>query len=61
MVECLTGPAQPILLDAHELRQAEAQSGIVAECAEIAQMIGNTLAFEHECAQPGGACRWSDI
>jgi hypothetical protein len=38
--------AQHILFEAGELREAEGETRIVAEKAEIAQMIGNALALQ---------------
>ena len=46
------GRAQQLLLEPGELRQPEGESGIVAERAEIAQMIGEALELERKRAQP---------
>jgi hypothetical protein len=57
--------AQPVLLDAHELREREAERGVVAERAEVAEVVGDALALEHERAQPrargGGTIARSDL
>ncbi len=55
MPEGLSGQPQPVLAQARELGQAEGQRGVVAECAEVAQVVGDALAFEHQRAQPGRA------
>src|SRR5438445_321742 len=44
--------AQHVFLQPRELRETEGEAAVVAEIAEIAQMIGNPLAFERERAQP---------
>ena len=47
MAERLVVRAQPILLEAHELREGKAEAAVVAERSEIAQVIGDALALEH--------------
>jgi len=44
--------AQPDFLQARTLRQPECEPGIVAERAEVAEVIGDALAFQGERAQP---------
>ena len=50
------GP-QHILLQARELGEAERETGVVAEVAQVAQVVGDALALEQERAQPRGARR----
>ena len=49
--------AQQPLLQARELRQAEGEPGIVAERAEVAEVVGDALELERQRAQPGRARR----
>ena len=44
--------AQHVLLQARELREAEREAAVVAEIAEVAQVVGDALALERERAQP---------
>ena len=44
--------AQHVLLETGELRQSESKARIVAEEPEIAEMVGDALALEQQCAQP---------
>ena len=57
MAKRLGVQAQHVFLQARELRQAEGEASIVAEIAEIAEMIGDALALEAERAQPNCARR----
>jgi hypothetical protein len=41
----------PVLLEAQELGQAEGEGGIVAQRAEVAEMVGDALALQHQRAQ----------
>src|SRR5688572_13731130 len=45
------GPQQ-VFLEARELRQPEGQAAIVAEVAEVAEVVGDALALEQQGAQP---------
>jgi hypothetical protein len=47
--------AQPVFPEARELGQSEGESGVVAERAEVAEVVGNALTFEQQRAQPAGA------
>ena len=51
---------QPVLLEAHELGEAEGQGGIVAERAEVAEVVGDALALQHQRPQQEGARRRRD-
>jgi hypothetical protein len=42
---------QPVFAQARELGQPETEGAVVAERAEIAEMVGHSLAFEHQGAQ----------
>ena len=44
--------AQHLLLEYPELGEAERQRDVVAQIAEIAQMIGDTFAFQQQCTHP---------
>ena len=50
MAEQLRVEPNPVFLEAHELHQAEGQSNVVAKIAEVAEMIGDALAFEQQRA-----------
>ncbi len=52
--------SQPVFLQAQKLREAEGEGGIVAQSAEVAQMIGHALAFQHQRAQQQGPRRYLD-
>ena len=49
--------AQQILLEAQELRQAEGQAAVVAEIAEVTEVVGKALALEQQGTQLEGARR----
>ena len=53
------GQALPVFAQARELRQAEGQRRIVAQGAEVAQVVGHALALEHQRAQPRARARAS--
>ena len=46
---------QHVLLQPGKLRQPEREAGVVADEAEVAQMIGDALALEQQRAQPARA------
>jgi hypothetical protein len=48
VAEELLVQAQPVLLEAHELGQAEGQRGVVAQRAEVAEVVGDALALQHQ-------------
>ncbi len=47
--------AQHVLLQSRKLRQAEREAAVVAKVAQVAQVVGEALAFQRERAQPCGA------
>src|SRR5260221_4620882 len=49
--------AQHVLLQPRKLREAERESAVVAEVAQIAEVIGEALTLERQRAQPSGAHR----
>ena len=49
--------AQHVLLQPRELREAEGEAAVVAEVAEVAQVVGDPLALQRQRAQPRGARR----
>ena len=55
MAEDAVVQPQPVFLEAHELREGEAECRVVAQRAEVSQVIRHTLALEHEGAQPSRA------
>src|SRR5690242_14427868 len=50
--------AKQLLLQARELCQPEREARIVAECAEIAQVIGDPLELEEQRSQPERPARY---
>ena len=52
MAEGLGVRAQPVFLQPHELREGEAERRVVAERAQVAQVVGDALALEQQRAQP---------
>ncbi len=52
--------AQPLFLEPHELHEREGEGGIVAERSEVAEVVRDALALEHERAQPPCARRRND-
>ncbi len=57
MAEGLSVEPQPVFLEAHELREGKREAAIVAERPEVAEMVRDALALEHESAEPAGARR----
>lgn len=55
--ENLPGKSLPVLAQARELRQSERQGRVVAQGPQVTQVVGHTLAFEHQRAQPRRARR----
>ncbi|MCY1363260.1 hypothetical protein D9M69_500150 [compost metagenome] len=53
--EGLERQALPVLAQAGELRQPESQCRVVAQRAEVAQVVGHPFPFQHKCTQPLGA------
>ena len=49
--------AQPVLPEAHELREREAEGGVVAQRAQVAQVVGHPFPFQQQRAQPPRARR----
>src|SRR3989338_1367620 len=49
--------AQHLFFQYPELREAKRQCYIIAEITQIAEMVGYTLAFQQQCAQPQGMIR----
>ena len=60
MAEKFAVQPQPVFLEAHELGKAEGQRGVVAERAQIAEVVGDALALQHQGAQQEGARRRAD-
>ncbi len=54
VAEQFGGEPQPVFLQPPELHEAEGQGDVVAEVAEVAQVIGDTLDFQEQGAQPHG-------
>ncbi len=52
MPEDFVRQPQPVFAQARELRQAEAERTVVAQRAEIAQVVGDPFALEHQRTQP---------
>ena len=50
----------PVFLEAEKLGQAEGEGGIIAQRAEIAQMVGDALAFQQQRAHGKRARRRLD-
>ena len=57
MTEGQLGGPQPVFAQARELRQRERQGRVVAERAEVAEVIGDPLTLQHQRAQPAGTYR----
>src|SRR5262249_44193224 len=55
MAEKARVQAQQVLLEARELREPECEAAVVAEIAEIAEMVGDALALEQQRPQPQAA------
>ena len=55
MAEQFPVQALPVFPEAGELRQAKTQRRVVAQRAEIAEMVRHPLALQQQGAQPGRA------
>ena len=53
VAEQVARKALPVLAQPRELGQSEGQRGVVAQGAEVTQMVGDALAFEQQRTQPG--------
>ncbi len=60
LAERLLGGPQQQLLQARELREAECESRIVAECAEVAEVIRDALELERQRTQHQPSARHGD-
>ncbi len=60
LAEGRLGRAQQPLLQAQELREPEGEARVVAERAEVAEVVGDALELERERPQPRGARRQLD-